>query len=132
MTTEPGTAIEISTRKRRRAPTFATTAPTKSASAIKLLLRARGATSQDLIAATNWQPHSVRAFVSGLRKLGRAIVREPRKSGEFAYRIDTPNARPALMPAPLYYSHKILKLLADARHGGKEPTLQPDAAPIRV
>src|SRR3954468_16862990 len=34
---------------------------------------------------------------------------------------------PALMPAPLYYSHKILKLLADARHGGKEPTLLPDA-----
>ncbi len=34
---------------------------------------------------------------------------------------------PALMPAPLYYSHKILKLLADARHAGKEPTLQPDA-----
>jgi S-adenosylmethionine synthetase len=34
---------------------------------------------------------------------------------------------PVLMPAPLYYSHKILKLLADARHAGKEPTLQPDA-----
>ena len=34
---------------------------------------------------------------------------------------------PALMPAPLYYSHKILKLLADARHAGKEPTLGPDA-----
>src|SRR2546430_1902644 len=34
---------------------------------------------------------------------------------------------PTLMPAPLYYSHKILKLLADARHAGKEPTLQPDA-----
>jgi S-adenosylmethionine synthetase len=34
---------------------------------------------------------------------------------------------PALMPAPLYYSHKILKLLADARHSGKESTLQPDA-----
>src|ERR1700710_2923507 len=31
------------------------------------------------------------------------------------------------MPAPLYYSHKILKLLADARHSGKESTLQPDA-----
>jgi S-adenosylmethionine synthetase len=31
------------------------------------------------------------------------------------------------MPAPLFYSHKILKLLADARHSGKEPTLQPDA-----
>ena len=34
---------------------------------------------------------------------------------------------PALMPAPLFYSHKILKLLADARHGGKEPKLGPDA-----
>src|SRR6201995_2133106 len=34
---------------------------------------------------------------------------------------------PALMPAPLFYSHKILELLADARHAGKEPTLQPDA-----
>jgi S-adenosylmethionine synthetase len=34
---------------------------------------------------------------------------------------------PDLMPAPLFYSHKILKLLADARHAGREPTLQPDA-----
>jgi S-adenosylmethionine synthetase len=34
---------------------------------------------------------------------------------------------PALMPAPLFYSHKILKLLADARHAGREPTLGPDA-----
>jgi S-adenosylmethionine synthetase len=34
---------------------------------------------------------------------------------------------PALMPAPLYYSHRILKLLADARHAGSEPTLGPDA-----
>ena len=34
---------------------------------------------------------------------------------------------PALMPAPLYYSHKILKLLADARHAGREPHLLPDA-----
>ena len=33
---------------------------------------------------------------------------------------------PALMPAPLYYSHHILKLLADARHAGKEPSLGPD------
>jgi S-adenosylmethionine synthetase len=34
---------------------------------------------------------------------------------------------PTLMPAPLYYSHRILKLLADARHAGQEPTLGPDA-----
>jgi S-adenosylmethionine synthetase len=34
---------------------------------------------------------------------------------------------PELMPAPLYYSQKILKLLADARHSGKEKHLGPDA-----
>jgi S-adenosylmethionine synthetase len=34
---------------------------------------------------------------------------------------------PELMPAPLYYSHRILKLLSDARHSGKEKHLGPDA-----
>ncbi|WP_029057802.1 methionine adenosyltransferase [Stappia stellulata] len=34
---------------------------------------------------------------------------------------------PALMPAPIFYSHKILELLADARKSGKEPALGPDA-----
>ncbi|GDX37822.1 S-adenosylmethionine synthase [Methylocystaceae bacterium] len=34
---------------------------------------------------------------------------------------------PELMPAPLYYSHKILELLANARHSGKEKGLGPDA-----
>jgi S-adenosylmethionine synthetase len=37
------------------------------------------------------------------------------------------NETPALMPAPLYYSHKILELLAQARHSGKEKGLGPDA-----
>ena len=34
---------------------------------------------------------------------------------------------PALMPAPLFYSHKILEDLAHARKSGKEKTLGPDA-----
>ncbi|MFO1132303.1 MAG: methionine adenosyltransferase [Hyphomicrobiales bacterium] len=34
---------------------------------------------------------------------------------------------PELMPAPIYYSHKILKLLAEARHSGTEKALGPDA-----
>ena len=34
---------------------------------------------------------------------------------------------PELMPAPLYYSHKILELLANARHSAKEKGLGPDA-----
>ena len=34
---------------------------------------------------------------------------------------------PELMPAPLYYAHKILELLSDARRSGKEKRLGPDA-----
>ncbi|HWA04804.1 MAG TPA: methionine adenosyltransferase [Rhizomicrobium sp.] len=34
---------------------------------------------------------------------------------------------PSLMPAPIYYSHKILRLLAEARKSGREPKLGPDA-----
>src|SRR2546423_11718948 len=34
---------------------------------------------------------------------------------------------PALMPAPLFYSHKILELMAEARKSGREPKLGPDA-----
>jgi S-adenosylmethionine synthetase len=33
----------------------------------------------------------------------------------------------ALMPAPIYYAHAILRSLADARHSGAEPGLGPDA-----
>jgi S-adenosylmethionine synthetase len=33
----------------------------------------------------------------------------------------------ALMPAPIYYAHNILRSLADARHSGAEPGLEPDA-----
>ena len=32
-----------------------------------------------------------------------------------------------LMPAPIYYSHLILKSLSDARHNGQEKMLKPDA-----
>ena len=34
---------------------------------------------------------------------------------------------PSLMPAPLHYSHQILKRLAEVRHSGEQPTLGPDA-----
>jgi len=37
------------------------------------------------------------------------------------------NHTPALMPAPIYYSHKILEALSKARHSGKTPDLGPDS-----
>lgn len=59
-----------------------TTAPTKSATVIKLLLRARGATAMELIAATDWQPHSVRAFLSACaRRAGCWCARSAEAAG---------------------------------------------------
>jgi S-adenosylmethionine synthetase len=34
---------------------------------------------------------------------------------------------PELMPAPIQYSHRILELMAEARHSGREPLLGPDS-----
>ncbi len=34
---------------------------------------------------------------------------------------------PELMPAPIHYAHKILRLISEARHSGKESVLGPDA-----
>jgi hypothetical protein len=62
---------------------------TKSAAVMKMLARARGATILEVATATAWQAHSVRAYFSGLRKKGIVLVRETRKSGEGAYRVET-------------------------------------------
>lgn len=37
------------------------------------------------------------------------------------------NETDALMPAPIYFAHKILKNISEARHAGKLPELGPDA-----
>jgi hypothetical protein len=62
---------------------------TKSAILRKLLSRKAGADLVALQSATGWQPHSVRAALSGLRKAGYGIDRaEPAKPGNGAvYRI---------------------------------------------
>jgi S-adenosylmethionine synthetase len=37
------------------------------------------------------------------------------------------NDTPALMPAPIYYAHQILRSLSEARHAGRTPDLGPDS-----
>jgi S-adenosylmethionine synthetase len=37
------------------------------------------------------------------------------------------NETPELMPAPIQYSHNILSAMAEARHSGKSPLLEPDS-----
>ena len=79
------------TARANKAPT------TKSATVCKLLARPRGATVQELMTATGWQNHSIRAFFTGLRKKGLSLTREERTSGELAYRLakDVPNEQAA-------------------------------------
>ena len=81
------------------ARTGARPAVSKSATVMKMLSRARGATIVEVASATAWQPHSVRAYFSGLRKKGLVLVRETRKSGEDAYRVELA-PQPAMDPVP--------------------------------
>ena len=82
------------------ARTVARPAASKSAAVMKMLTRARGATIVEVAAATTWQPHSVRAYFSGLRKKGIVLVRETRKSGEGSYRVELVQA-PAADALPI-------------------------------
>ena len=62
-------------------------ATTKAAMIEKILSREKGATVLEMAKATGWQPHSCRAFLTGLRKKG-PIVKEQRADGKLAYRIE--------------------------------------------
>lgn len=61
-------------------------AATKAALVTKILSREKGATLLEMGKATGWQPHSCRAFLTGLRKKGD-ILKEQRTDGALAYRI---------------------------------------------
>ncbi len=54
-----------------------------------LLRRKGGASIVELQKKFGWQPHTVRAAISGVRKAGETVVCKPGKSGS-VYRIVTP------------------------------------------
>ena len=62
---------------------------TKSSLILKLLHRAAGATVKELAAATNWQDHSVRGYLSGTlkKKLG-LLVTSNVTDGTRHYKVD--------------------------------------------
>jgi hypothetical protein len=59
---------------------------TKSVSVTRLLSRERGATMAEIVKSTGWKVHSVRAFLTGVRK-SATLVKEQRSDGGTAYRI---------------------------------------------
>lgn len=56
---------------------------------LEMLKRPAGATLQDLMSATGWQPHSVRGFLSAAvsKKLGLPLSSEKQDDGQRLYRI---------------------------------------------
>jgi len=59
----------------------------KAALVEDLLQRSDGASLDDLCQATDWLPHTCRAFLTGLRKKGRAVERSKREDGVTIYRM---------------------------------------------
>lgn len=60
---------------------------TKLDTILKRLGHKNGATVSALEKATGWQPHSVRAALTGLRKKGHAIERSKDGKGATVYRV---------------------------------------------
>lgn len=61
-------------------------APTKIATVLTLLARTDGVPIAELMTATGWLPHTIRAAITGLRKKGHSIQRIKR-DGMTCYRI---------------------------------------------
>ena len=61
-------------------------AATKAAMVTRILLREKGATVLEMSKSTGWQPHSCRAFLTGLRKKF-TVLKEQRGDGKLAYRL---------------------------------------------
>jgi hypothetical protein len=59
---------------------------TKTGAVLRLLNRPTGASVTDLQKSTGWQPHSVRAALTGLRKKGHDIRRDKDANGVTVYR----------------------------------------------
>lgn len=58
----------------------------KSAIVTKLLSREKGASIAEMAKSTEWKDHSVRAFLTGLRKK-HTLMKEQRSDGVTAYRL---------------------------------------------
>ncbi len=62
-------------------------AGTKQATLVDMMRTAAGATIAQMGAKTGWQPHSVRAALTGLRKRGIAVTRAKDDTETTIYRI---------------------------------------------
>jgi len=74
-------------KSRKKAAKRSARQGSKSAQILELLRRPGGATLQELMAATEWQPHSIRGFISGTlgKKLGLTVESGKSEKGQRTY-----------------------------------------------
>jgi hypothetical protein len=74
-------------------PTPGPASTSKQQRCLDLLSRREGASLVELVAATGWQPHSVRGFLAGTvkKKLGLTLHAAQGDDGSRRYRIDRPS-----------------------------------------
>ena len=79
---------KTTTKATKSKPTRKSARPvTKVETILSLVKRANGASLGALEKATGWQPHSIRAALTGLRKKGHAIERDKDAKGASVYRV---------------------------------------------
>ncbi len=76
----------MATSKATAAKIQSATKQTKIGAVIDLLRRKRGATLDEIVEATSWQPHSARAALTGLKKKGH-IIEKTKRDDATCYRI---------------------------------------------
>ena len=89
-TAKPTTKPRPAKRRSQRAKKASSTrGVSKTAQVLDLLKRPGGATLQELMAATGWQPHSVRGFLSGTvrKKMGLAVNSSKGQDGDRTYSV---------------------------------------------
>lgn len=83
-------------RRMARAPQPGTTpaiqSPTKASRIEGLLIQLDGASLVDMCEATDWLPHTCRAFLTGLRKKGWRLERSRREDGISIYKCSSRSA----------------------------------------
>jgi hypothetical protein len=86
--TKPRVTRKKAATSRKAAPA-ALTRTTKQEQVLALLRRQEGASIDEIVAATDWQPHSARGFLSGAvkKRLGIDVVSEKGEDGVRRYHV---------------------------------------------
>lgn len=86
---EPKATSKAKGRKKAATGSQGAREGSKKAAILELLRKSGGATLKDLMAATGWQGHSVRGFISGaiVKKMGLKVESKKRDDGERVYSV---------------------------------------------